>query len=152
MLPFNAVVCQLLPAADAYCTLQPVRSMAAAPLLASSMKSLVRVAPEFPPPPYTWLMTTSGDAALAAALGNSAATVAATTIVTDRVRIDIGCSYHARLARSYPQVKISSFVGDGAGFNVEVWGSHRHRSPSPTCSTCARSRPGSTTRPVCCAV
>jgi hypothetical protein len=67
-------------------------------------------------------MTTSGDAALAAAPGNSAATVAATTIVTDRVRIDIGCSYHASLARSYPQVKISSFVGHGAGFSVDGMG------------------------------
>jgi hypothetical protein len=85
------------------------------------MKSLVNVAPELPPPPYTWLITTSGDVALADAAGKSAATVAAvaaTAIVTDRVRIDIGCSYHARLARSYPQVKISSFVGAGAGFSV----------------------------------
>src|SRR4051794_36787958 len=122
MLPLSAVACQLVPADAAYWTLQPDRSTAAPPRLESSMKSLVNVAPALPPPPYTWLITTSGDAALADAAGNSAATVAATTIVTDRVRIDIGCSYHARLARSYPQVKISSFVGDGAGFSVEGMG------------------------------
>ena len=29
------------------------------------MKSLVYVAPELPPPPYTWLMTTSGETAAA---------------------------------------------------------------------------------------
>jgi hypothetical protein len=29
------------------------------------MKSLVRVAPELPPPPYTWLMATSMEAAVA---------------------------------------------------------------------------------------
>src|SRR6185437_10670953 len=104
MVPLSAVTCQLVPAADAYWTLQPVRSTAASP-----------------PPPYTWLISTSGDAARAEAPGKSAATVAATTIVIDRVRIDIGCSYHASLARSYPQVKISSFVGAGAGFSVDAW-------------------------------
>ncbi len=122
MRPVSGVTCQLVPVADAYWTLQPDRSTAALPSLASSMKSLVNVAPELPPPPYTWLITTSGDAALADAAGNSAATVAATTIVTDRVRIDIGCSYHAGLARSYPQVKISSFVGAVAGFSVDGMG------------------------------
>src|SRR4051812_3903288 len=63
-------------------------------------------------------MTTSGDAALADDAGNSAATMAATTIVTDRVRVDIGCSYHARPTRSYPQVEICPSVGNGAGFSV----------------------------------
>src|SRR5690242_13367032 len=89
MMPLRAVACQLVPAAEAYWTLQPLRSTSTVPLLASSMKSLVNVAPELPPPPYTWLITTSGDAAPAAVAGNSAATVAATTIVTDRVRIDM---------------------------------------------------------------
>ena len=52
-----------MPAADAYCTDQPVRSTAAAEVLRSSTKSLVKVAPELPPPPYTWLIATSAEAA-----------------------------------------------------------------------------------------
>jgi hypothetical protein len=38
------------------------------------------VAPELPPPPYTWLITTSGEAALAG-LADSATAAAVTTIV-----------------------------------------------------------------------
>ncbi len=36
-----------------------VRLMLEVPRLNSSMKSWLCVAPELPPPPYTWLMTTS---------------------------------------------------------------------------------------------
>ena len=61
------MTCQVVPAADAYWTDQPVTSTAAAEVFRSSMKSLVRVAPELPPPPYTWLMATSADAAVAGA-------------------------------------------------------------------------------------
>src|SRR5918997_7038932 len=67
MLPDSAVTCHEVPAAEAYWTDQPVTSTAAAEVFRSSMKSLVRVAPELPPPPYTWLMTTSGDTAVAGA-------------------------------------------------------------------------------------
>src|SRR5215212_7569758 len=63
--PDSAVTCHVEPAADAYWTDQPVTSTAAAELFLSSTKSLVNVAPELPPPPYTWLTTTSGDTAAA---------------------------------------------------------------------------------------
>jgi hypothetical protein len=49
--PESGVRCQLEPDADAYCTLQPSSTISVSPLLRSSMKSLRRVAPEFPPPP-----------------------------------------------------------------------------------------------------
>ena len=46
------------------------------PRLKISMKSCVYVAPLFPPPPYTWLMTRSGETAEAgAAKAKNAATV-----------------------------------------------------------------------------
>src|SRR5438270_1899851 len=44
--------------AGEYCTLQPDMFTGDAVGLKSSMKSLVNVAPELPPPPYSWLMTT----------------------------------------------------------------------------------------------
>src|SRR5262245_23893879 len=85
--------------------------MVAAPRLYSSMKSLVNVAPELPPPPYTWLITTSADAAVAGDADNSAPVVASTaTTAIDRVRIDMGSSYHGALARSYPQEEIRTSV------------------------------------------
>ena len=66
MLPDSVVtwyeVAAVEPAA-AYCTDQPVRSTAAEDVLRSSTKSLVNVAPALPPPPYTWLIATSADAA-----------------------------------------------------------------------------------------
>ena len=40
------------------CTLQPSSVTGVVPELYSSMKSLVYVEPELPPPPYTWLMCT----------------------------------------------------------------------------------------------
>src|SRR3954470_9220641 len=46
------------PAALAYWTDHPSTETSIDPLLWISMKSLVSVAAEFPPPPYTWLMTT----------------------------------------------------------------------------------------------
>jgi hypothetical protein len=55
----SGVVCHVVPAADVYCTDQPVTGIVFALRLNSSMKSLRSVAPELPPPPYTWLMTTS---------------------------------------------------------------------------------------------
>jgi hypothetical protein len=47
----NDVTCHVVPVALAYCTLMPFRLTADPPRLNSSMKSLVYVAPEFPPPP-----------------------------------------------------------------------------------------------------
>jgi hypothetical protein len=52
------VVCQELPALLAYCTLHPANDTVACVGLKISMKSLVYVAPEFPPPPYTCEITT----------------------------------------------------------------------------------------------
>jgi len=49
--PNRFVICQVVPAEDAYCTDQPVTVTAAAPRLKSSMKSFFSVAPELPPPP-----------------------------------------------------------------------------------------------------
>ena len=66
MLPDSAVTWYEVPAADAYCTDQPVRSTGAEDVLRSSTKSLVNVAPALPPPPYTWLIATSAEAADAA--------------------------------------------------------------------------------------
>ena len=63
MLPASGVTCQLEPDDDAYCTDQPSRLTALVPLLCNSMKSLFQVAPELPPPPYTWLITTCACAA-----------------------------------------------------------------------------------------
>src|SRR5690606_24752361 len=63
MLPDSVVTCQLEPAAEAYWTDQPSTLTALVPLLCSSMKSLFQVAPELPPPPYTWLITTCACAA-----------------------------------------------------------------------------------------
>src|SRR3546814_3396960 len=42
---------------------QPSTLTVSLPLLCSSMKSLFRVAPELPPSPYTWLITTCACAA-----------------------------------------------------------------------------------------
>jgi len=54
---------------DAYCTDHPEMETVVAPRLYSSMKSLAYCAPELPPPPYTWLTTTSGEAAFAGFVG-----------------------------------------------------------------------------------
>lgn len=51
--------------------------MALPVVLASSMKSFLKIAPELPPPPYTAEMTTSDERAFA--VPGSAAMVAATT-------------------------------------------------------------------------
>ena len=45
----------------AYCTDQPLRLTVELPALKISMKSLRNRAPEFPPPPKTWLMTIRGE-------------------------------------------------------------------------------------------
>src|ERR1043166_4817432 len=58
MLPLRLVTCHEVPVADVYCTLQPASEIAAAPELKISMKSFLYVAPELPPPPEIWLMTT----------------------------------------------------------------------------------------------
>src|SRR3546814_12528630 len=63
MLPASGVTCQVEPEDEAYCTDQPSTLTVSLPLLCSSMKSLFRVAPELPPPPYTWLITTCACAA-----------------------------------------------------------------------------------------
>ncbi len=65
MLPVRLVRLQVVPAEEAYCTLQPSRLTAVAPLLRSSMKSFFSVAPLLPPPPYTWLITTCACAVAA---------------------------------------------------------------------------------------
>src|SRR5690348_14436917 len=70
MIPDSGVACQLVPVALAYCTVQPVTSTGAVPALYSSTKSLVQVAPELPPPPYTSETTTSADAASAVVAGS----------------------------------------------------------------------------------
>ena len=62
MEPASGVRCQDEPAEEAYCTLQPSSDTVFSPVLRSSMKSLRRVAPELPPPPYTWLTTTCAAA------------------------------------------------------------------------------------------
>src|SRR5680860_1244556 len=88
--PVSSVARQLLPVLLAYCTDQPVTSTATSPALCSSTKSLVRVAPEFPPPPYTSLITTSLDRAEAAVTGR--ATVAAISAeATPARRVREGC-------------------------------------------------------------
>lgn len=64
MAPLISVTCHLEVEVGEplrYWTDQPVRSKGPSPALPSSMKSLVRVAPEFPPPPNTSEMTASGD-------------------------------------------------------------------------------------------
>ena len=61
-----------LPTDEAYCTDQPFRLTADVPRLCSSMKSFLNVAPEFPPPPYIWLMTTVVEPAPASGAGASA--------------------------------------------------------------------------------
>src|SRR3546814_12020807 len=63
MLPASGVTCQVEPEDEAYCTDQPSTLTVSLPLLCSSMKSLFRVAPELPPPPYPWLITTCACAA-----------------------------------------------------------------------------------------
>ncbi|MNU78176.1 hypothetical protein D3C71_677630 [compost metagenome] len=55
----KAVTAQVVPAAEAYCTLQLFTFTGLALRLKISMKSWVYNAPELPPPPYTWLMTRS---------------------------------------------------------------------------------------------
>ena len=52
------------------------------------MKSLVYVAPELPPPPYTWLITTSGETAPAglAVSATAAAVATAASTAADRIR------------------------------------------------------------------
>ena len=45
----------------AYCTDQPLRLTGVSLALKISMKSFRKGAPEFPPPPKTWLITMCGD-------------------------------------------------------------------------------------------
>ena len=63
--PVRGVVCALVPEADQYCTLHPVRSIAVPEALYSSTKSLRSGAPELPPPPKTSETRTVEDAACA---------------------------------------------------------------------------------------
>src|SRR5262249_10928607 len=66
-----------VPVALAYCTDQPATDAGPVPRLYSSTKSLVYGAPVFPPPPYTWLITMSGETACAGAAGLMPAAAAA---------------------------------------------------------------------------
>ena len=81
----KAVTAQVVPAADAYCTLQLPTFTGLAPRLNSSMKSLVYKAPVLPPPPYTWLMTMS-EAARATVGRDRLASTAAMTVRRRRAR------------------------------------------------------------------
>lgn len=74
MAPLISVTCHLEVAVGEplkYWTDQPVRSKGASPALPSSMKSLVRLAPAFPPPPKTSEMTASEDAVACAVNGSA---------------------------------------------------------------------------------
>src|SRR3954470_1309000 len=51
----------MFPVVLPYCTDMPARDAGKLPRLKISMKSFLKVAPAFPPPPYTWLMTRSGE-------------------------------------------------------------------------------------------
>ena len=57
----SAVTAHVEAVALAYCTDQPLRLTGVPPALKISMKSLRNGAPEFPPPPKTWLITMCGD-------------------------------------------------------------------------------------------
>jgi hypothetical protein len=46
-----------VPVAERYCRDQPLMVTGVVPALKSSTKSSLRVEPELPPAPYTWLMT-----------------------------------------------------------------------------------------------
>ncbi|KJY29208.1 hypothetical protein VR45_30515 [Streptomyces sp. NRRL S-495] len=81
MVPDRVVLVQEDPAAEAYWTVQPVTLTGVVPRLYSSTKSLVYGAPELPPPPYTWLMTRSGDTACAVPAGSAVS--APTTVAAD---------------------------------------------------------------------
>ena len=72
-----------VPVAEAYCTDQPARLTLDVPRLKSSMKSCVNVAPALPPPPYTWLMTTSD------VTGGAASSF---VIVPAALAVDDGCA------------------------------------------------------------
>ena len=77
------VVCQgvvIVPVAGEYCTDQPVTFTAVAPRLNSSMKSFLRVAPLFPPPPYTWLITMPVETKGACGLAPAQAVLAVSTM------------------------------------------------------------------------
>jgi hypothetical protein len=58
-MPERGVARQVFPVAEAYWTVQPESGVAMLPRLNSSMKSCLKGAPDLPPPPYTWLITTS---------------------------------------------------------------------------------------------
>jgi hypothetical protein len=62
------VTCHDVPVELAYCTLHPATVTGAAVELNSSTKSFLYVAPEFPPPPYTWEITTDVSVAATAVL------------------------------------------------------------------------------------
>src|SRR5678815_2230956 len=61
MLPVRVVTDQLDPADEAYWIDMPARLTVLLPRFRISTKSRMYVAPAFPPPPYTWLMTRFGD-------------------------------------------------------------------------------------------
>ena len=54
----NGVTDHVEAVALAYCTDHPARLTATLPRLKISMKSFLKGAPEFPPPPKIWLITT----------------------------------------------------------------------------------------------
>jgi hypothetical protein len=76
-----------VPVALAYCTDMPVSDTAVVPRLNSSMKSFWYGAPVFPPPPKTWLITTSAEGiACACCCETSATTGVRTTADTTHAR------------------------------------------------------------------
>ena len=84
MLPVSFVTCHAVPVDEAYWTDQPLTSTAAELLFVSSMKSFVYGAPLLPPPPYTSVMTTSADAAVAGWATRAAAPAKTRLEVTTR--------------------------------------------------------------------
>ena len=60
----NRVTVQFVPVAEATWTDQPAMSTAVVSRLNNSMKSFLKGAPESPPPPNTWLITTFGSGSI----------------------------------------------------------------------------------------
>src|SRR5262249_11450447 len=90
IVPVSGVACQLVDAADAYCTDQPVTVTGAPPRLNSSTKSFVYGAPELPPPANTWPMTTFDVAPCAN--GTAASATARQSASETRIFVDMSGS------------------------------------------------------------
>src|SRR5215510_10327518 len=115
MVPARSVFCQLIPADAAYWTDQPVTSTALAPRLNNSMKSFLNVAPLLPPPPYTWLMTISGDTACACCVSQAGdRNISITTTSNVEQCLFISLSFQ-RLLRPDPECRVPLVRARGRG-------------------------------------